>query len=523
MEARDYQKSILETAKNSNTLVVLPTGTGKTLIAFLLTKHYLETQPKKKVLFLAPTRPLVEQHYDFFKSNLPELYAEIEIFTGKVESNARKNLWQTANIIFSTPQCIANDLKKRKIDLDDVSLLIEDEAHRCLKSYDYNVVARKFLEMQSPDKRILAMTASPGSDSLTINEICKNLGIEKIEMRNRDSEDVKPHLKELSTEIEKVELPEELVRASTSIKEIYQKKIDELKNRSLFFGPPTKRTLLDLQARLIRQISTDKTNFNALRGMSVCAQAIKLSHAIELIETQGVSSAHKYLQKIIDDANKGTSKAAKQITTHPSFMQAYTELTKILGSKEHPKMDRLKEVIQREIADNPKARFIIFGQFRNTVSMINKMINKIPGINSKIFVGQMKKDDTGLSQKEQHEVLQEFRDREINVLTSTSIGEEGLDLPEVNCVIFYEPIPSAIRTIQRTGRTARLHAGKLIVLLTKKTRDESSHLISARREKKMYKVLGEMKHTMDRVDDSPGKEIKLSDFMKSEETHEDNN
>ncbi|MFC1685781.1 DEAD/DEAH box helicase [Nanoarchaeota archaeon] len=499
MEPREYQKVILETAKDHNTLIVIPTGLGKTLIAFLLMKHYLEKFPKGKILILAPTRPLVEQHFKYFEENLPELYAELQMFTGKVDAKEREKLWQMANVIFSTPQCIANDLKKRKIDLSEVSLLVEDEAHRCLKNYDYTYVAKKFLEtphtVSSP--RIIGMTASPGSDNETIRNICENLNIQKIEARHRESEDVKAYVEKLSHETLKVDLTKEIIEISDLIKHIYASKIMELKNRKLLFGPGNKKTLLDLQMRLAGRLKGGDKHFNVLRGMSVCAQAIKVGHALELIETQGISQTHKYFQKIIDDSNKGKSKAAKQIANNPDFMTAFTKMTQQLGGISHPKMEKLKEVVENEIKANPKARFIIFAQYRDTVVAINKLINEIPGIKSRVFVGQMKKDDTGLSQKEQQHVLNEFRFREVNALTATSIGEEGLDLPEVSAVIFYEPIPSAIRSIQRRGRTARLKPGKLIVLLTKKTKDEINYFVSARKEKKMYKILGEIKQKLD--------------------------
>ena len=499
MEPREYQKTILETAKENNTLIVLPTGMGKTLIAFLLTKHYLENYPKGKVLILAPTRPLVEQHFKYFEANLPELYAEMQMFTGKVESEDRKKLWGIANIIFSTPQCVANDLRKGKIDLSEVSLLVEDEAHRCLKNYDYNYIARKYLETPhtTPKPRIIGMTASPGSDNETIRSICENLNIEKIEARHRQSEDVKRYVEKLSYETIRVDLPKEVEEISKSIKKIYLSKIEELKNRKLLFGPGNKKTILELQSRLGARIRAGDKHFNNLRGISVCAQAIKIGHALELVETQGIQQTHKYFRTIIDDANKGKSKAAKQIANNPDFMSAFTGLTKNLGGIVHPKLERLKEVVEKEIKENPKARFIIFGQFRDTVVLINKAINQIPGINSKVFVGQMKKEDTGLSQKEQQFVLNQFRFKEINVLTSTSIGEEGLDLPEVSTVIFYEPIPSAIRSIQRRGRTARLKPGKLVVFLTRKTKDEVNYWVAARKEKKMYKILGEIKQKLD--------------------------
>src|SRR3989344_238499 len=114
---RDYQKSIFETAKDNNTLVVLPTGIGKTLIALMLSVERLKKHPTSKILFLAPTRPLVEQHFEYFKKHLPELFAELHLFTGSVNAKKRKELWQTAEIIFSTPQCVANDLKHYLYDL----------------------------------------------------------------------------------------------------------------------------------------------------------------------------------------------------------------------------------------------------------------------------------------------------------------------------------------------------------------------------------------------------------------------
>ena len=86
----------------------------------------------------------------------------------------------------------------------------------------------------------------------------------------------------------------------------------------------------------------------------------------------------------------------------------------------------------------------------------------------------------------------DFKEGKINVLVATSIGEEGLDIPEVNAVIFYEPVPSAIRKIQRQGRTARLMPGKLVILITRKTRDESYHYASLAKERKMHGILRDL-------------------------------
>jgi len=488
MDPREYQSSIFETAKDFNTLVVLPTGTGKTMIAFLLAKHRIESFPGSKILFLAPTKPLVEQHYRYFTENLPGLYAELQILTGKIDAAKRQKLWPKTDIIFSTPQTIANDLKKKRIDLSEVSLLIEDEAHRCTKSYDYTYIARNYLQ-NAKNPRIIGMTASPGSDHQTIKDICECLGIEKIESRDRESSDVKPYLQELKVDIVEIEFPAELQAIRVLLNEMYDKKIQELKNRNLLFGPISKKNLLMLQFKLGRMASAGKAHFNVLKGLSVCAQAIKLSHAMELIETQGITPLKRYFQNLFEQANNNQSKAVKQIVKNPLFGKAYSEVIRLEGKMEHPKFQKLKEIMQSEIISNPKSRFIVFSQYRDMASLISKELNKIEGLKASLFVGQLKKDNIGMSQKEQAAIIEGFREGKINVLTSTSIGEEGLDLPEVNVVIFYEPIPSAIRKIQRQGRTARLKPGKLITLMTKGTRDETYFWAAHHKEKKMKKVI----------------------------------
>jgi len=163
LKPRDYQKEIYESCKEKNCLVILPTGIGKTLIALMLAISRQKDFPGSKALFLAPTRPLAQQHLQYFKKNLPELFAEMNLFTGKIDAKKREELWQVSDIIFSTPQCIGNDVKKGLYDLKEVSLLIEDECHRCVKNYAYTYVAQKYLE-QSENPRVLGLTASPGTE-----------------------------------------------------------------------------------------------------------------------------------------------------------------------------------------------------------------------------------------------------------------------------------------------------------------------------------------------------------------------
>ncbi len=493
---RDYQQKILGSCIEKNCLVVLPTGLGKTLIALMLAIERMKKFPGEKVLLLAPTRPLAEQHLNFFTAHLSDLFGDLQLFTGSVKADQRKKIWKTADIIFSTPQCIANDLKKRLYDLSDVCLLVEDEAHRCMKNYDYTYVAQKYKETaQHP--RILGLTASPGSEVSKIKEICKNLFIEEVELRTRESEDVKHNLQEREFEKVIVELPQEIEEMRRMMKQVNDIYIDELKSRHLLFDAPTKTNLIFLQKRIMNSLSKGNKNFNVMKGASSCASAIKLQHAIELLETQTLKGFHDYLADLFDQAAKMKSKGVQQLMKRPEMNLAFIRSAELLKKgMEHPKISKLAEIVELEKAKNPSAKIIVFSQFRDTALQISKTLNKISGITAGVFIGQAKKKGEGLSQKEQKRMIVDFSSGELNVLCATSIGEEGLDIPEVSVVIFYEPVASAIRTIQRAGRTARLKPGKLMIMITKATRDESFYYVSRAREKKMQTAITSIKKDM---------------------------
>ncbi len=486
---REYQLKILESCKKENCLVVLPTGLGKTLIALMLSIERMKEFPGEKIVFLAPTKPLAEQHINYFKKNLPELFGDMQLFTGAINAEKRKKIWQTADIIFSTPQCVANDLKKNLYNLNEVCLLIEDEAHRCIKNYDYNFIAQKY-KLQSPHSRILGLTASPGSESFKIKEICKNLSIQNVGLRTRESQDVKQYLQEREFEKISVEFPPEFQEIKHVLLKLIDNYIEELRFRKVLFGPATKTGLILLQKKISGTLTRQpgSQNFNYMLGASACAQAIKLHHAMDLLETQTLEGFNNYLKDLFNQAAKKQSKGVIKLVSKTEFNFLFMQSAELLAKgKEHPKVEEINSIIKKEFsnADEKTPKIIIFTQFRETAKKISDKINLIENVKSKTFVGQALKNGSGLSQKKQKQIIDEFSEGKINVLVATSIAEEGLDIPEVNAVILYEPVPSAIRMIQRAGRTARLSKGKLIMLVTKNTKDESFFYVSKAREKKM--------------------------------------
>ena len=373
-------------------------------------------------------------------------------------------------------------------------LLIEDEAHRCVKNYDYTFIAQKY-NSQALHPRIMGLTASPGSETSKIKEICKNLFIQEVELRTRDSPDVKPYLQELEFDKRIVEFPPEFQEIKHILLKLFDMYVEELRKRHVLFGPATKTNLIHLQKKISGTISRGNKNYNYLLGASACAQAIKLQHALELLETQTLESFHKYLKKLFNEAANKKSKGVVRLVSRPEFNFIFMSSNELLTKgQEHPKLKELMEIINNEKDQNENLKLIVFTQFRDTATNIAKRLNKIDKINAKVFVGQA--GESGLSQKAQRKLIDEFSQGKINVLCATCIAEEGLDIPEVNTVIFYEPIPSAIRTIQRTGRTARLSKGKLVMLITKKTRDEAFFYVSRSREKKMHTAISKIKEEL---------------------------
>ncbi|MBW3003065.1 DEAD/DEAH box helicase [Candidatus Woesearchaeota archaeon] len=491
---RLYQETIFSTCANYNTLVVLPTGLGKTNIFLMLAAQRLNQYPNSKIMLIGPTRPLIDQYFLVFMKhfNLPE--DKMAIFTGHVPPEKRKDLWRTSQIIFSTPQGLENDILSNRIDLKDVSLIGFDEAHKSVGDYSTVFIAKQYTKL-GRHPRILAMTASPGSDIEKITEVCQNLFIEKIEVRTDKDPDVKPYVKEIDVEWIKVDLPESFKKIQKFLEISFKSKLQEIEKYGHInkgqIKTYSKKDILGLQGHLQGEVARGDKNFETLKSISLLAEAMKVQHALELLETQGITALHEYMLKINNEAITSKVKATQNLAKDPNFRSAcFLTRNMFDAGVEHPKLKKLKDLLSNQRNDT---KIIIFNQYRDAATKIVDEINEIDGIDAKLFVGQMKKKGSGLSQKKQKEIMDEFRAGNFNVLVTTSVAEEGLDIPAVDIVIFYEPVPSAIRTVQRRGRTGRQDSGKVIVLMTDNTRDVAYKWSAHHKEKRMYRNLEVMK------------------------------
>ena len=487
---RLYQQTILGTAARANTLVVLPTGMGKSAIAFMLATQRLHHYPKSKILMLAPTKPLCEQHVVTFKKHLNIPEDNIVLFTGSVKPTKREELWKTAQIIVSTPQGLENDVINKRVKLEEVSLLIFDEAHHATGEYAYVWIAERY-EKTSKFSRILGLTASPGSDMETVQEVCSNLHIEKLEVRTEKDSDMKPYIQDVKINWEKVSFPEEYKIVQKLLRDCRKSKLMEAQKLGFVNDPNARKTaLLKLQGELIKLISTGEKDFDAMRSMSLIAEALKVEHALEMLESQGINQSLEYMQNLQQQALTSKVKAVKNLMLDANFKSAMYHAQELVDKKiEHPKMTKLKEMVS-DFSKGRKA--IIFTQYRDSANIVVENLEKL-GLNAHIFVGQAKKKGVGFSQKKQKEILDKFRNGEFQILVATSVAEEGLDIPKVDEVIFYEPVPSAIRAIQRRGRTGRLEKGEVTILMTAGTRDEGYRWASHHKEKRMFRNLDKLR------------------------------
>lgn len=493
IERRLYQLSLAGCALGESTLIVLPTGLGKTIIALLAIARRLQ-EYQGTVIILSPTKPLVEQHATFLKTvmNLPP--EEIIVLTGSISPQKRSSMIKDARIIVSTPQVVENDLRAGRIDLSDIVHITFDEAHRAVGNYAYVYIARQY-QLQCKDPLILGITASPGSNSDKIEEVCSNLFVSKVQVRTETDPDVKPYIHYRELEWRHIKVPVEIGGLKRSMELVLENRMHQL--AELGFVDPArkylnKREMLDLQAQLQGRLSRGPDP-RIYKAISLVAELFKVDHAIEIAGTQGPEALAKYFDRLEHEASsRSGSKASRRLMDDVNMRHAIYSLKEMDIS--HPKLEAVKEIVSDQLLQNPESRVIVFTNYRDTSELVTNRLKEVDIIRPVRFVGQASKyRDTGLTQKQQVDILNEFKSGKYNTLVATSVAEEGLDIPATDLVLFFEPVPSEIRSIQRKGRTGRKHAGKVVVLVAKGTKDEAYYWSSRRKENTMNDKMRQFK------------------------------
>ncbi len=500
IESRLYQQVLAAgVIKKGNSMIVAPTALGKTIVAALVAAERLKKFPDSKVLVLAPSKPLVVQHEESFREFLKVTTTSL---TGAITPTKRVKRWTDSQVICATPQTVEADVISGKYSLENVSLLVFDECHRGVGAYSYVYLASKYTT-EGQDPLILGLTASPGWDDEKIRSVCENLFIKDVVIKSEEDADVVPYFNPIDVKWVKVELKPELKDIKAHMDNALKARLKTLKRMGIIKSVSvSKKDVLAAKARAQKRIgSSINPPKKCFLAVSILAAVLNILHSLELLETQGISNLHSYFGRL----GKKRTKASKAIMNDPEFHKAMRLTQRAYENGiEHPKLEKLIEILKKELK-NQDSRIIVFTQFRDTV---NKAYDKCieNNINAVKFFGQASRDtEKGLTQKKQKEIIKNFKKGVYDVLISTSVAEEGIDIPSVDLVVLYEPVPSEIRMIQRRGRTGRKNKGRMIILITKGTRDEAYYWSSAKKEKKMKKNL------------SSGHKTDLNDFVNGTE------
>jgi ATP-dependent DNA helicase MPH1 len=507
---RDYQYSIVRNGLFHNTLVALPTGLGKTFIAATIMLNFFRWTKDAQIVFVAPTKPLVAQQVDacFNIVGIPK--SQTTMLTGEQVPALRAEEWEAKRVFFMTPQTLENDLSSGIADPKKIVLLVVDEAHRATGNYAYIKVVN-FLRRFNKSFRVLALTATPGATVEAVQEVVDGLEISKVEIRTEESIDIQQYVHRRNIDQVLLDPSDEMIM----VKELFSKALQPLVNKlcaqnAYWNKDPMSLTPFGLiQARKSWAMSdAGKRASFPLKAMmnGLFTVLASVAHGIKLLNFHGVGpfySSMKDLRQGVEDGNKG-GKYRKEIIDSPDFKKMMDRIRLWLNKDDfvgHPKLTYLCDSILNHFLDAGEGRLsedappsstrvIVFSEFRDSAEDIARVLNRHgPMIRASVFVGQTdSKRSEGMNQAKQLETIQKFKTGKLNVIVATSIGEEGLDIGQVDLIVCYDASASPIRMLQRMGRTGRKRAGNIVLLLMR-GKEEDSFLKAKDNYEQMQKMI----------------------------------
>lgn len=501
---RDYQFSIVKNSLFNNTLVALPTGLGKTFIAATVMLNFHRWTKSAKIVFVAPTKPLVAQQVDACYNIVGIPRSETTLLTGDIPPALRVDEWAKRRVFFMTPQTLVNDLSHGYADPKSIALLVIDEAHRAVGEYAYAKVT-KLIRRFSGSIRVLALTATPGSKIETVQEVVDNLGISHCEIRTEESIDIRQYVHQRNVEQVVLDPSDEMNLISELFTEALKPLVEKLSSQNIWYG----RNPMALTAFGLMQAQKE---WFATRGRHV-SQGVQfmmratfgvltsIAHSIKLLTFHGIKPFYDNLVDFRSEQEGKGEKGAKskrQLLQAPSFQKMMDQISKWLktdGFVGHPKLTALADCILNHFMDRGEdsaTRVIVFSEYRDSAEDIVRLLNKHqPLIKATAFVGQAdSKRGEGMKQAQQIQTIEKFRKGDFNVLVATSIGEEGLDIGQVDLIVCYDASASPIRMLQRMGRTGRKRAGNIVLLLMR-GKEEEQFAKSKDNYEKMQKLICE--------------------------------
>lgn len=521
---RDYQYSIVQNGLFHNLLVALPTGLGKTFIAATIMLNFFRWTKEAQIVFVAPTKPLVAQQVNacFNVVGIPR--STTTMLTGEQSPGLRAEEWASKRVFFMTPQTLENDLKSGIADPKRIVLLVVDEAHRATGNYAY-VKVTSFLRRFNQSFRVLALTATPGSSVEQVQVVIDGLGISKIDIRTEESIDIRQYVHQRRTDEIVLDPSDEITMVKDLLSRALQPAVTQLCQQNAFYNrDPMSLTAYGLMQAQSNWHKSDvgRRAGQGLKGMmrSLFSTLASVAHSIKLLNYHGIGPFYQSIKDFrqpVEDGGKG-GKYRKQIVQSTEFVKMMDLIRGWInrdGFVGHPKQTYLCDTVLNHFLDAGEGRLpegappsstrvIVFAEYRDSAEDIARVLNSHgPMVRASVFVGQADSArSAGMNQTKQLDTINKFKSGVFNVIVATSIGEEGLDIGQVDLIVLYDASSSPVRMLQRMGRTGRKRAGNVVCLLMR-GKEEDNFKKSKHNYEEMQKMISsgekfEFRHDLSR-------------------------
>uniref|UniRef100_A0A672SA46 RNA helicase n=1 Tax=Sinocyclocheilus grahami TaxID=75366 RepID=A0A672SA46_SINGR len=467
---RDYQMEVARPAlEEKNIIICLPTGSGKTRVAVYITKEHLERRKQMgqpgKVVVLVNKVPLVEQHYKAeFGRFLKHQYSVERVSGASQLKISFPQIIEQNDIIICTAQILENSLVKAKngdedgIKLSQFTLMVIDECHHTKKGGVYNHIMIRYLKQKHQNQvlkkqekspvalpQILGLTASPGVGGAMSQQ--------------RAEEHILQVIMTLASS--------NASSASDPFGDVIKKIMDEIHEHA-DLKPLCEPGTQNYEQWVVQKEQNAAKEEN--QKVRVCAEHLRqYNEALHQSNTIRMSDAFRFLNKYHNEELKTKSSPDEEGTVTITdterflftlFKDNKEKLQELMGKPqyENNNLAQLKTNILKEFSTRERARGIIFTRTRLSAIALCQWIQENPkfdevGVSASYLIGGGDQSVVKpMTAAEQKDVLNKFRDGQINVLIATTVAEEGLDIAECNFVIRYCLVTNEIAMIQARGR-----------------------------------------------------------------------
>ncbi|KAL4657774.1 putative ATP-dependent RNA helicase DHX58 [Arapaima gigas] len=465
-----YQEEVVQPAlEGQNIIIWLPTGGGKTRAAVYVTKRHLESKPRAKVAVLVNKVHLVDQHYTKeFSPFLGKDYKVVPISGDSSQKDFFGLVVRDNDVVICTAQILENALQNKEtekhVELTDFTLLIFDECHHTNKDSVYNKIMTRYVERRlvadSRLPQVLGLTASLGAGGAKtlekakehVLQICANLDASAIMSSQQ-------HAKELK---EKVPRPRKEY-------DIVEKRMEDpfgdhlkwmMKQIHGFMGTEDNFSPFgtqDYEAEVVLLEQTGVVEKNRL--VAQCALHLrKYNDALLINDTVRMVDALRVLDSFYStNREKRIGLDGTDIFLFGLFEENKVELKMLAANAryENPKLAKLESTLLKQFFKET-SRGILFTKTRESTHCLYSWVLdnwrlQAAGIKAAILTGAGNQANH-MTQNDQKQTIRRFREGALNLLVSTSVAEEGLDIPECNLVVRYGLLTNEIAMQQASGR-----------------------------------------------------------------------